>query len=777
MLQTDSAPLSGMAQRGQADGGIGGIINIGVGFIRRQYLVAIVTAALGLVGAVIYLLITPATYSAQAQIILANPPQLAAQQSLTAAPPFDVSQIETQLQIIKSRPIAIAVINQLKLEDDRDLRASRPSFFSELWHRILTWVSPQPNDPQVAAADQPPEDVIKEFLERLSTSRVDFSNVIEVSFTSSRPERAAEIANAVAKAYIADQFNSRLDANRAATNWLQERLRDLGEQAVAAERAVSTYRSQNNIISSDGKPIDELRVTELNSRLVAARAQAADALAKLNRYETILGANSSDSSSIGTLDAVAGDASSSSIISTLRQEYLEMVRRESDYSARFGPDHRAVIDLKTRMRDVRASILDEVRRLAELTRGELEVAQQRQAGIAKELAEAVSQARSTNAAEMTIRGLENQARTFRSMYDTFLHSYTGSAQQETFPITETRVLSPASPLQLKIKPKTKKVLMMGILGGLALGIALGLLREIMDPVFRTSAQIERVLELPCLSLVPLVHGLKPASNTPTPEQAEEDLKRRFISTKSAIHNSVIDMPLSRFAEAIRSIKLAIDLSPDRTSNQIIGITSALPNEGKTTIAAALAQLIVYSGKKVIIVDCDLRNPSLSASFAPSAATGIIEIINGNQSIEETIWRDPKTNLDFLPAVRQGPLTHTSEILSAEAMGKLFERLRENYDYIIVDLPPIAPLVDVRVTSGLIDFFILVVEWGQTKIGVIQHALHTVPNIYRCMIGTVLNKTDFKAMALYDANWNDYHSDKYYALYGFSDCREEHALNS
>ena len=108
------------------------------------------------------------------------------------------------------------------------------------------------------------------------------------------------------------------------------------------------------------------------------------------------------------------------------------------------------------------------------------------------------------------------------------------------------------------------------------------------------------------------------------------------------------MPLSRFVEAIRSIKLAIDLSPNKTSNQIIGITSALPNEGKTTIAATLAQLIVYSGKKVIIVDCDLRNPSLSASFAPSAAMGIIEIINGNQSIEETIWRDPKTNLDLPP---------------------------------------------------------------------------------------------------------------------------------
>ena len=148
--------------------------------------------------------------------------------------------------------------------------------------------------------------------------------------------------------------------------------------------------------------------------------------------------------------------------------------------------------------------------------------------------------------------------------------------------------------------------------------------------------------------------------------------------------------------------------------------------------------------------------------------GIIEIINGNRSLEETVWRDPKTNLVFLPCVRRGPLFHTSEILSAEAMRQLFERLRATYDYIIVDLPPLAPLVDVRVTSPLIDCFVLVVEWGRSKIDVVQHALHTAPNIYECMIGAVLNKTDIKAMIRYDTYRSDYYSDNHYAHYGFSD---------
>src|SRR6202140_2924556 len=219
MLQTDSPPLSGAAQNGQAEGGgIGDLVNFAVAFLRRQYLVIIVTAALAMAACVVYLRITPPTYSAQVLILLANPPQFVQQQSL-AAPAFDLNQIETQLQILKSSAIAVAVINQLKLEDDPDLNGSGLSLFS-LWYRIRAWVSPRPKDRQFEAPNQPPEDVIKAFQDRLSAYRVDFSNVIEVSFNSSSAKRAAEIANAAAKAYIADQLNAKCEANRTATSWM-----------------------------------------------------------------------------------------------------------------------------------------------------------------------------------------------------------------------------------------------------------------------------------------------------------------------------------------------------------------------------------------------------------------------------------------------------------------------------------------------------------------------------------------------------------------------------
>jgi capsular exopolysaccharide synthesis family protein len=341
----------------------------------------------------------------------------------------------------------------------------------------------------------------------------------------------------------------------------------------------------------------------------------------------------------------------------------------------------------------------------------------------------------------------------------------GSVQQESFPISQARVISPAAPPQSKSKPKTGLILAMGLFGGIALGAALGFLREIMDRVFRTSAQVEATLQLPCLSLVPrLKNSAKKRRRPRVAVQADKE-SERTLSADSGMYSAAAAMPLSRFAESIRSIKLAIDLNPTKTSNRIVGITSALPNEGKSTITAALAQIIAHAGKRVIMVDCDLRNPSLSTNLAPNASAGIVDVLSGARSLEETIWRDPKTNLAFLPSAKRTPVFHTSEILSSEQTGKLFDKLRGSYDYVIVDLPPLAPIVDVRATTPLIDCFILVVEWGRTRTDVVQHALHTAPNVYEALIGTVLNKTDMRAMKRYDNYLNDYYNNKHYTRYG------------
>ena len=770
MLQNDRTRAlqdSVMTREQPEENGLGEVVNFALGFLRRQYPVIIFTAVLALSVSAIYLRITPPTYTAQVRVLFGNPKaQFVQQQSLLAAEAsIDTTQLESQMQILKSKAIATSVINQLKLADDPDFKDSGRALRS-VWQRIRGWFGGMPPDLQTGQPDRRMDQIVTAFDDRLSAVRLGFSSVIEISFSASNAERAAEIANAIANAYIVDQLNAKFDASRAATAWLQDRLTELGRQALTAEREVNTFKSQNNIVAAGGKLMDEQQVTELNSRLVASRAQTSEALARLNQLETILASNSAESASIGSLDASGSEALSNPIINNLRQQYLENARREVEYSGRLGKDHLAVVNLRTQMRGIRASILDEVRRLAETSRSDFEVAKQRQEEIEKQLALAVSQSRTTNSAEPAMRELETSAKGYRNLYETFLQRYMGSVQQESFPISEARVISPAAPPVNKSKPKTGMIVALGIFGGIALGTALGFLRDIMDRVFRTSAQVESTLNLSCLSMVPLLKDPRQKKPPPlTAVQGDRELAQRTLSRSSGMYWAASAMPLSRFAESIRSIKLAIDLNPTKTSNKIVGITSALPNEGKSTIAASLAQLIAHAGKRVIVVDCDLRNPSLSANLAPNATVGIIDVLSGARSLEEAIWRDPRTNLAFLPSAKKTPLFHTSEILSSEQTGKLFDKLRASYDYIIVDLPPLAPIVDVRATTPLIDCFILVVEWGRTRTDVVQHALHTAPNVYEAMIGTVLNKTDMRAMKRYDSYLNDYYNNEHYTRYG------------
>jgi capsular exopolysaccharide synthesis family protein len=239
---------------------------------------------------------------------------------------------------------------------------------------------------------------------------------------------------------------------------------------------------------------------------------------------------------------------------------------------------------------------------------------------------------------------------------------------------------------------------------------------------------------------------------------------RTITRDASVFWRVVDSPLSLFAESIRSIKLATHYY-GTGPNKVIGFTSALPDEGKSTIAAAVAQLTAQAGCRVIMVDCDLRVPSLSRRLAPDASVGIVDVISGARSLEQTLWRDPATNLFFLPTIKKAP-QYSSEVLASEQTKKLIDRLRASFDFVIVDLPPLVPIVDARAAAHLVDGMILVIEWGRTKIDVVQHSLDTAPNLHQAIIGAVLNKTNMDHLPQYDVQHKSMYKNKYYARYAY-----------
>jgi polysaccharide biosynthesis transport protein len=245
-----------------------------------------------------------------------------------------------------------------------------------------------------------------------------------------------------------------------------------------------------------------------------------------------------------------------------------------------------------------------------------------------------------------------------------------------------------------------------------------------------------------------------------------DRTKSIVGDRQNLPCAIVDMPLSRFAEAIRSIKVAADMSAVGKASKVIGFTSSLPNEGKSTLAANVAQLIAHAGARTILVDGDLRNPWLSQVLARTAKAGSLDVISGKASLDEVLWKDRITNMTFLPAVSTSRLVHSNEILGSDEMKNLFDELRHRYEWVVVDFSPLAPVVDVRSTTHLVDSYVLVIEWGRTKIDAVEYALHSAKGVYENLLGAVLNKVDVHQLQKYDHR-HDYQN-KYHARYGYAE---------
>ena len=595
-----------------------------------------------------------------------------------------------------------------------------------------------------------------------------------ISFRSLNGGRAAQIANAVADAYIDDQLDAKYQAARRAGTWLQDRLRELREQASTAERAVVNFKSKHDMIDAGGRTINEQRLAELNSQLVLARAQTADAQARVDRVQAVLSSNSPEA----TVSATVADTLKNEVISKLRSQYLELSRREADWAVRYGASHLAVVNLRNEMRELQNSIRNELQRIAETYKSDLEIAKQREVNTQAQLDQAVAQSQVTNQAQVALRELESNAQSYQALYDNFLQRYMESVQQQSFPITEARVISAASRPSTKSNPKTLVVLALATAAGLGFGIAVGAWREFADRVFRTGNQVEARLQTDCIALVPAVAEAEAdqKGKTATPRREVQlvknpklpDAGQQTITFAPGVFSAVVELPFSAFTEAIRSVKVAIDLSPNVTGGRVIGFTSSVPNEGKSSIAVAVARLAAQTGAKTLLVDCDLRNPSLSRLLSPKATSGLLEVVTLKSTLEKAIWLDRATDMRFMPATMKGRLVHSSEVLASAETRKLFDSLRHRYDYIIVDFAPLAPIVDVRVSTSLIDAFVYVVEWGKTRIDFAEEALHSARGVHEHLLGVVLNKVNLARLGQYDGHGSGFHYHKNYQRYGYTE---------
>jgi len=742
---------------------------------RRQYRVFLCCLLLAVVIGGLFLLTAQPIFTAGATMMIDARKGGIQQKSVLGDTPTDAAAIDSQIGVLtlERDKVGLRVVQKLQLANDKTL--VEPS--DQSGNALIDLIS-KPLQNRIGGLKEKPESeaeltqqAASAVASGLEVKRVGFTYLVTINFSARNSSLVVKVANAAADAYVVAEMDAKYQAIRQASDWLEERYQTLREQASAADRAVIDFKNKNNIVTVGGKLIGDQQIGDINTRVVNARARTDEAQARYSQIEDVLRSQEVG----GTVDATVSDTLNNPIITKLRAQYLDLVNREADWSARFGRDHLAVVNLRNQARDLERSIHEELKRISETYKSDLEVAKKDQQKTERQLADAVSQI--PNDAQITLRGLESSAQSYRTFYDNFFLNYTESVQQQSSPIPDTQVVSYASGAY-KSYPSTPRVVVMTILGGLVLGIGLVLLREMMDRAFRTSEQVEAALQTECIALIPMVNNIRQIDSASAQKLTEDPRPEKQLIANSGNQITIcpgsgslqflIDAPFSRFAECIRAIKLAADLRGDRNSAKVIGFTSSLPGEGKSTIATALAGLAGAVGERTILLDCDLRNPALSRLLTPNAAAGIIEVISGGRSLNETIWKEPTTDMAFLPAVNVSYVPNTDQILAGDAMKRLFDLLRTSYEYIIVDLSPLAPVVDVRATTGLIDFYVLLIEWGHTKIEVVQQALKEAREVHDNVLGVVLNKVDMKVISQYEGYRGEYYNNHKFAQYGYTD---------
>lgn len=717
-------------------------------FMRRQWRIAAACGVVALVVGFVYIFSAVPLYTAQTTVLIdRNKSDIVNQLSAIGGSVDDEASILSQLELLRSDTIAGYVVDKRKLAENETFLARDVSFptrvinFLRLLSSPASWFA---DEAVVDAAEQASrrQAAISKIVSGTRVERVGRTYVIRIAFVSPDAGFSADIANAIADAYLLDKLNSKYEATRRASDWLLERIDELRQQARDSDLAVQKFRTENGLVVAGDTLVSDQQLSELNSQLVSMRADTARARARLEQITQIL-----DS---GATDAIVDDVLQSSISNELRRKYLDASKLESEISRRLGPDHVQAVRLRAEMKEYQGLMLQELGRIAESYRSDLTVAEARE----KSMQESVDAARGVSALagekQVELRELQRTADTYRNLYETFLQRYQEAIQQQSFPVTDARVISQASVPTSPSSPKKRQALIVFLLGGLLIGGGIGAYRELQDRFFRTAEQIKKILEIDYLGSVPLV----PA----TPVVGPEGEQRRQVRHLTTLTSYSSDNPRSLYSETLRAAKFAVDIDGPSQAGKVVGIVSSLPGEGKSTFAINFAELLAVQGARVLLIDGDLRNPGATRSIARHADAGLLEVIAGDRDFKEVVMFDAKTKLTFLPTVSWRRLPHSSELLGSQGMDQLLTAARSMFDYVIVDLPPLAPVIDAKVLAPKIDSFVYVIEWGKTSRKVVANCMDANVEVLQKCIGAVLSKVDQSKLKLY----SEYGSSEYYA---------------
>jgi succinoglycan biosynthesis transport protein ExoP len=699
------------------------------------------------VGALYVVTATP-LYTASAYIIIENRPIRAVRDvsTLSDAPAVEGPEVvESQVEVLRSEAIGLAVIKNLNLSS-KDSAFAKPAWIDNIWASFMVKLDP------IVGAARPLNDadqelkrqlnVLKKLNNNLRIIHVGHSFVLQLDYTSPSPSRAAEIANAYTNAYLLEQVHSGIEATRRARSWLQRRTEELRQLSVDADFAAQTFKADHNLLQTKGALVSDQQFNEMTTQLVNERAITAEAQARYLRIKNIIDTHQTDSMVTESLNNL--------VINDLRTKYLDASKRMIDLERKLGPNHITVVDLKHTMEELKTLLFQELGRIAQTYQNDYEVAAAREMALATNLAHQQTIAVAANDAQVQLRQLEQKAESYKTLYQTFLLRYQETAQQESFPLAEAHVISPANPPLTPSHPRTPLVLAIFLAFGILAGAGAAILREYTDFVFRTAEQVRAELGVDVLGLLPVV------SRTSLQEHVPDNVAR--------VMRYAIDNPFSAFAETLRSAKMAVNHALRDRSPKIIGLVSLLPKEGKSTVAMNFARLLALQGARTLLIDADTRNPALTRAMGCEWRQASQSESSALPPLAELLMDELESSLHMLPCIYAKDDPRVAEGLSSATFHALLQSSDRTFEYIVIDLPPIGPVVSARGMASAIDAFILIVEWGATSRGAIRAALAGEHLISEKLLGVILNKVDMKRLKIHEHFGSDGYYNQHYEDY-------------
>lgn len=725
---------------------------------RRRWTIA-ATAAAFLAAALLFVFLVSPRYTAEATILIdlrrSSVADNDSNQQKGSTASSDDATVNSQAVLLQSPAVLRRVVEQLKLGEDPEF-GGHSSLLAPIMRLITPKHEATPGQSAQEIADAKAIDYLA--TKRLKVARDGTTFVIDVDATSESAEKSAKIANAVVDAYFAEQVQGKFDTRKIAAGWFDQQLQALKSKVQESDRAVEEYRAKNNLTIAQGVTVNDQQLTDLNNKLIDAHVQTAEARAKFEQVENIAKTKADP----GTLE----QALQSEVITRLRTQYADVAKNLADVSSKFGPQHPLVVNARAQLGATRKLIDEEVQRILENTRQAYKVAQSREDALTRSLSNLKNVSNESGIEQVRLRELQREADANRTLYETFLARYKETSAQESLELPDARLVSKAA---VPINPSfPKTTLIIGFAGLLGVGFG-GLLAFVLDGFdhrVKSLRQAEDVTGVPTLAAIPAIGTRELSSRANRGRQELENYDPNAVqllptAMQPPLMRYVLDEPTSLFAESVRAVRLAIQRAARHEPTKSIMVTSSIDGEGKTTLAVNLALSIAALGQRVILVEGDLRNPEMSRSLCPQAKVGVVEVALGRARFEQALFYDHPTGLAVLPCPPK-PRDEASEFVFSDSMRNMLDHLRKHFDYVIIDSPPLVPLVDARALGEIADAVVLTIRWDSTPRDVVAQALETLAPVQEHVLGTVLTRVDMQRLRDYDY----YRSSSYLTPYSY-----------